>query len=220
MLPAHSATACLTAAQCCSVILRLAGGRGDGLITPIPLRIVARNRWRSNGKGVTAVKLIWPAAGRLQALARDGLKGGRGDDTDEVGKVRAATSAAQQFFHLAAKSGTQGEADQLFVIWRDRVAVPDVGHRIGGGFGIDDGEGAVDGNAQPHRMNRFSGHASTAGDVEVHRFGVVKVAFDIEHAVIALVASNADVAMVQGLAWCGCAEGHGDNLSLKRQPTL
>ena len=52
------------------------------------------------------------------------------------------------------KPGRIARPTSYLVVRDDAVAVAGVGHRVHGGFGIDDGERAIDGDAQPHVVDR------------------------------------------------------------------
>lgn len=158
---------------------------------------------------MTSVELIGFGTGGLHALTGDRLKCRRGDDTDEVGDMRAAVGAAQQFLDAVTESGPDGHANEFFIVGRDLIAVSNVGHRVCGGFGIDDSQCAIDGNTQPHRMQRFSRLALPARNFEINVLRIVQVAFDIEQSIFSFVPSNGDVAKMQRLAsTTGCGERH------------
>ena len=146
---------------------------------------------------MTSVELIGFGTGGLHALTGDRLKCRRGDDTDEVGDMRAAVGAAQQFLDAGTESGPDGHANELFIVGRDLIAISDVGHRVCGSLSIDDGQCAINGNTQPHRMQRFSRLALPARDFEINGLCIVQVALDIEQSVFTFVPSNGDVAMMQ-----------------------
>ena len=115
----------------------------------------------------------------------------------------AAVRATQCFAHAIGKTGTNRHANQFSIVGRDLITLPDVGHRVGGGFGINNGQRGIDGDAKPHRMNCFAGTALAARQLEIDIFRIMEVAFDIEQAVVAFVTTYGDVAAMQGLAGYG-----------------
>ena len=62
-------------------------------------------------------------------------------------------------------------------------------------------------------MKRFASLALSTGDIEVNFLGVMKVAFDIKHAVFALVTTNGNVSVMQRLSRNGgCGKWHVKSL--------
>src|SRR5687768_12059964 len=131
------------------VVVALARGL-HRLRSAIPLRVVLRDRGAGGLERVALVELERLLVGGSQALAGHGLERGRGERACELGDVGAAAHAAQQLLHPLGVAGPDREPDQLAVGRGDLVAVALVGHRVGGGGRVDDGELAVDRDPQPH----------------------------------------------------------------------
>src|SRR5205823_9177498 len=112
----------------------------------------------------------------------------------------AASRRTEQFLYLFAKSEREVQADQPAVRGRDRLAAAGIGHRVRRGDRIQYGEVAVDGETDPHLVNRLAGAANASLHAVVVVLDVGEMAFDIEQAVGALVAFVAHAARVRVLA--------------------
>lgn len=148
---------------------------------------------------MTSIKLKRLLVGILQPLTGHGLKGGRRQRPDQLGNVGAAMDAAQPLPHAVGEARADGEADQFPVIRRNLIAITWIWRRAAGCFRVDDGQGRVDGDAQPHRVDGLTRGKQAIGQPEIDILAVVEMAFDIEQAIFALVATKGDVAAMQGL---------------------
>jgi len=153
-------------------------------------------------EGVAAVELRGLALRGEQPLAGEGLEGGRGEGGGQFGDVGAAAHAAQPLLHVAQVARADGEADELRVVRRDAVAGTRVGHRLGGGGGLDDAQLAIHRDAQPHVVHRLAGGELAPADRKGDVLAVDEVALDVVTAVGAAVADDLDGAAMQRLAPC------------------
>src|SRR5262245_43668498 len=154
---------------------------------------------------VALVELERPAAvgALLGHLAGESLDRRGGKAAEHLGEVRAALHAAEQLLDVLAEAARQIEPDQLAVLGRDGLAAARIRHPVGARRGVEDGERAVDGDADPHLVDRVA-RAPHAG---LHRVVVTldvgEVRFDVPESVAALVALVARTAGMSQLALDG-----------------
>ncbi len=144
----------------------------------------------------------------VAADAVQGLKGDGADLLQEFAQVGAAIDAAEAFGSCLEKALGDAEPDEALVIRSDSGA-DGVGCGVHGGFDGFDREGSVECETQPHVVQRVAGGDAAARAIaKTVCLGVGHVGFDIDPAVLALVAAELYIAQVEEFAGGGFWEGH------------
>src|SRR6185437_7845631 len=174
--------------------------RLDRLGAAIPRRVVAPDHGRGRGERMAAVELERLLRRILDLLARHGLEGAGRERRGELAEMRAALHGAEELPDLLVIARPDREPHELAVGRRDPAAVVRIRHGVHPRLGIHDHEVAVDGEAQPHGVDRLAGLAHAGGEVEVVGLAVDQAALDVVEAIRALVAVDLDRARMQRYA--------------------
>src|SRR6185437_304652 len=193
------------------VTIDLEGGSHESGASPVPLRIVAAHCFAARLERVAAIELKRLTFAIVLAFAqsREGLHGRGRQIGEHLGEVRAPAHVPHRLVQALAESAHQIRSDQCTVRGADRVARARVGHRIGVCLDVVHFEGVIDRHAHPHLVYRLARRPHARKQVAIAILGVDQVPFDVDEAIVALIAFVGNVARVQPLAGMDrVREGH------------
>src|SRR5437867_5858179 len=179
------------------------GTRGSSSrLTPIPFRVPLLHRIGGRLERVTLVELERLAAvlALFLHLAGEGLDRRGRHASEHLREMRASLGAAQNFPDFLSKILGQAQADQLAIGRRDLLAAARVRQSVHGCRRIQDGEIAVDGEAQPHLVDRLARAPHAGLQVVIVVLDVAETRLDVPQPVGALVALEAHAPRVRQLA--------------------
>src|SRR5467141_4580204 len=179
------------------------GTRGSSSrLAPIPLRVPLLHRLGGRLEGVTLVELERLAAvlALFLYLAGEGLDRRGRHAGEHLREMRAALRAAQNFPDFFSKIPCQVQTDELAVSGHDGFAAARVRQSVHRSRRIEDREMAVDGEAQPHLVDRLARAPHAGLQVEIVVLDVAEMRLDVPQPVGALVTLEAHAPRVRQLA--------------------
>jgi len=130
----------------------------------------------------------------------EGLDHRGGQPAQQLGGVRAPPHATQNLPAAAKEVLGETQAGEPAVVGRDGFAAAGIGHRVGACRRRNDVHLAVDGDAQPHVVDRLPGAPHAGLQPVVVALDVAQVGFEVPQAVGALVALVANTPRMGELA--------------------
>src|SRR5690606_13438526 len=117
--------------------------------------------------------------------ASHGLDSHRRQHRSKLTHVSTTAGMAKALAHLMTKTSQQIHANEIAVLDVDLAAILAKRGRVERGFGCDDVELTIDGDAQPHMMHWLASGVRAVAPLEFVAFDIDQLSFNIDQAVAA-----------------------------------